>query len=66
MKAFPFLVFLLVLPGSACAYLDAGTGSIFLQIITALLFSTLYYLKSFRALLSGMMRKLLSRKSPPD
>lgn len=58
------LLLALLIPVDALAYLDPGSGSMFLQLVLAGLFSALFFLKSFfRRLFSSLVG--LFRKSPP-
>lgn len=59
------LVLLLGFPAHAWGYLDAGSGSIFLQFLTAILFSSLYLLKSLWARMWYSIRRMLSHKIIP-
>lgn len=62
MRFFPILVLLLNLPTHAWGYLDAGAGSIFLQFLTAMIFSSLYFLKSFWARAWYSIRRMFSNR----
>lgn len=65
MRFFPILVLLLSFPTHAWGYLDAGAGSLLLQFLTALIFSSLYFLKSLWSRAWISIRKILSPRSDP-
>ncbi len=53
-----FLVlYLFILPSNIYAYLDPGTGSYILQIIAAVLFAGLFFIKSWWSKVIGLFKK---------
>ena len=54
-----FLLFLLVLPRQAYAYLDPGTGSYLFQLLIAGLLGGLFYFRSSFSKIKEYFRKLL-------
>jgi hypothetical protein len=57
------IALLLALPAPTWAYLDPGTGSIFLQMLMAAVFGSLFFLKHVWAKALSFFQRLLPRKS---
>lgn len=53
--------FLFIIPKNSYAYLDPGTGSYLLQIIAAILFAGLFFIKSWWGRVKGIFLKLISK-----
>jgi hypothetical protein len=56
-----FVLLSIILPNTAHAYLDPGTGSYFLQMAIATLLSGLYAIKLFWKNIKAFFRKIFSR-----
>jgi hypothetical protein len=56
------LILLMLVPGTAHAYLDPGTGSFILQMVIAGIFSALFYIKMTWATISARFHNLFSKK----
>lgn len=56
------ILFLLVFPQRADAYLDPGTGSYLLQIMVAMLFGGLFLIKTWWTQIKNFISKIFSRK----
>ncbi len=56
------VVFVLVMPGSAMAYLDPGTGSYVLQMLVAAFLGSMFALKIFWGQVKEFLARLFSKK----
>lgn len=63
MTALIALAILLALPSPTWAYLDPGTGSIFLQMLMAAVFGSLFFLKNVWARARSFLQRLIPWKS---
>lgn len=61
-----FAVLAAMLPRSAHAYLDPGTGSYILQILVAALFGSLFALKMYWNNVTGFLRNMFVRSADND
>jgi hypothetical protein len=57
------LVFVLLFPGSAFAYIDPGTGSFLLQMLLAGLFAALYTMRRLRHRIWSFVKGLFGSKA---
>jgi hypothetical protein len=55
------LILLMLVPGTAHAYLDPGTGSFILQMVIAGMFSALFYIEMTWANISARFNNLFSK-----
>lgn len=62
MIAFAAIALLLILPAPTWAYLDPGSGSIFLQMLLAAVFGSLFFLKNVWTKALSFLQRLLPRK----
>ncbi|MBI4008935.1 hypothetical protein HY357_01765 [Candidatus Roizmanbacteria bacterium] len=60
-----FLLFLLLLPSPAHAYLDPGTGSYFFQLLIAGLLGSTFFLKSGIKKIRGFFKGKAQNKTKP-
>ena len=60
------LSILLLFPGTAYAYLDPVTGSVFIQVIIGLFMGALITVKKWWRYVAGLFSKKSSERTPPD
>ncbi len=58
-----FVLFELLSPASAHAYLDMGTGSYILQVFLAVFFAAMFTIKSYLSSIKVFFRKLFNRET---
>ena len=56
------ILYLVIFPQQAHAYLDPGTGSYVLQVAAAVLFGGLFLIKTWWSQIAGFFSKVLGRK----
>ncbi len=63
-KIFPccLFIYLILMTKNAFAYIDPGTGSYVIQIVLAVLFGSLFMLKTYWKMVKTFLRNIFSKK----
>lgn len=60
------VLYLFIIPKNSYAYLDPGTGSYLLQIIAAILFAGLFFIKSWWSKVKGIFLKIIAKNDEEE